>query len=42
MRYILGAIIIIGISLYFFRDEFFVALGYIDQATQAIAQWFKK
>jgi hypothetical protein len=42
MKYIFGAIIIVGISLYFFRDEFFVALGYIDQINQYIAEWLKK
>jgi hypothetical protein len=42
MKYIFGTIVVIGISLYFFRDEFFVALGYIDQITQAIAEWLKK
>jgi hypothetical protein len=42
MKYIIGTAVIIGLSLYFFKDEFFVALGYIDQATQAIANWLKK
>jgi hypothetical protein len=42
MKYIFGAVIIIGISLYFFRDEFFIALGYIDEATKYIADWLKK
>jgi hypothetical protein len=41
MKYIIGTAVIIGLSLYFFRDEFFVALGYIDQVTQVIAQWIQ-
>lgn len=41
MKYFIGAAVIIGLSLYFFRSEFFIALDYIDKATQAIAEWIK-
>jgi len=42
MKYIIGTIVIVGVCLYFFREQFFVALGYIDEATKYIAEWLKK
>jgi hypothetical protein len=42
MRYLIATVVIIGVCLYFFRDEFFVALDYIDQATKTIIDWIKK
>lgn len=42
MRYLIATVVIIGVCLYFFRDEFFMSLGYIDQATKYIAEWLKK